>query len=89
MEPGTCVEPVFVVIDKALCEAQGIELFAALSGMAITIFVCFFHTLQAIRRWLTTSKNKFPQDKVELAILYQQDALCNYNRRVPGYVTHV
>eukprot|EP00808_Paulinella_micropora_P026052 g38543.t1 len=77
---------VFVVIGKALCEAQGIELFAALSDMAITIFVCFFHTLQAICRylhfimlnaynmnfcimWLTTSKNKFPQDKVELAIL--------------------
>eukprot|EP00808_Paulinella_micropora_P014170 g76205.t1 len=59
--------PELLVIDKSDMEAKGAKMFAKEHNLNIKIFICFFHSAQAIflRRWLTTSKNRFPQEDVD------------------------
>jgi hypothetical protein len=48
------------VLDKDMTEYKGIQDFADDFDLDITLFVCFFHVLQAVQRWCKTSANGVP-----------------------------
>ena len=71
--------PQLIIIDKDLSEFNGIRIFAAEFKLVLNIFFCFFHTKQAVERWMLASKNAFPEslrDKVPIFICYPVLDVC-------------
>ena len=50
-------KPALFIIDKDLTEFAGIQTFLKKNGIKGQVFICFFHTKQALLRWMSASKN--------------------------------